>query len=128
MGRIVEWPVVAVDLPGKHGTCLVRIAANRDDRLDIAVQKLRKVPGGVMRDIDADLGHDLDGERMNVARRLAARARHLESVSQCCTQKPFRNMAPAYWAINWLLSSIVSLLKTRPASEPDKKIDFFGAP
>jgi hypothetical protein len=66
VGGVVEAPVVAIELAGEHGAGLVGIAADGDDGLNLLVQKLVHVLAGVGADVDADLGHGFDGERMHV--------------------------------------------------------------
>jgi hypothetical protein len=46
----------------------------------------------VVADVDADLGHRADGQRVN-ARPLAARARDVEVTGGEVTQKAFRHLA-----------------------------------
>lgn len=67
MGGIIERKVVAIDLAGKQGAGLIGIAAYGDHRLDVVVQEFVEMLGTMMADIDADLIHDADGERVDVA-------------------------------------------------------------
>lgn len=74
VGGIVEAPVVAVELAGKHGAGLVGIAADGDDGLDVLAEELVHVLAGVRADIEPDLGHGFDSERMHITGGLGARA------------------------------------------------------
>jgi hypothetical protein len=70
MSRIVNPPMMPVRLAWKHGASLIGISAHRDDRLDRLVEKLVQVFRAVLRDVDSDFLHHLDGKWMHVARRL----------------------------------------------------------
>gem|GEM_PF-4846407 len=65
MGRIIEPPMMTVHLPRKHRARLIRISAYRNDDIDVRMlellQVLRTMPGNV----DADLLHYLNRQRMD---------------------------------------------------------------
>jgi len=95
MGRIVETPMETVDLTREHGAGLVGVAADGDDRVDIPVQELLKVLGGVSGDVDSYLLHDLDRLWMDVTGRLGARAGNLDQVTGGGTKDSFCQVTPA---------------------------------
>ena len=74
VGGVVKAPVVAVYLAGKHGAGLIGIAADGDDGFNVLIEELIEVLGMMRGDVDADLGHDFDGEGMDVAGGLGAGA------------------------------------------------------
>jgi len=73
---------MAVHLTGENRACLVRIPADRDDRLDIAIEKFVHVFRGVRGNVDADLGEYGDRFGMHIARGIGARTVHLEDVTR----------------------------------------------
>ena len=68
-GGIKEAPMMALQLAREKRAGLVGIATDGDYSMDRLVEELVKVLGTVLGNVDADLGHDFDGERMNIARR-----------------------------------------------------------
>lgn len=70
MSRVVEAPVVSIQLSRKNRANLVCVAADRDDRFHFFGQKFVEVFGAVARDVDSDFGHDLNCHRVNVTGRL----------------------------------------------------------
>ena len=76
----------------KNRTNFVRLIAHRDDVVeplsDVFVEHLRALSGN----IDAELAHRLDGERMN-ARHFGTSAEHLELVASILTQQTLGHLA-----------------------------------
>ena len=68
-GGIKEAPMMALKLARENGAGLVGIATDGDYSMDRLVEEFVQVFGPMMGNVDADLGHDFDGERMNIARR-----------------------------------------------------------
>lgn len=66
-GWVLKAPVIAGDFAGKCGACLIGISADGDDGLDVLVEKLLEVLGGVAGDIDADFRECGDGGGVDVA-------------------------------------------------------------
>jgi hypothetical protein len=61
MRRIIEGPVVAIYLAGKHGACLVGIAADGDDGFHLIVEEKIHVFRVVARGVYADFLQRTDG-------------------------------------------------------------------
>src|SRR6185369_3709946 len=76
----------------KHGAALVRAVADRDHVVPGLAEEPVEGLGGVPLQIDADLAHGLDGERVH-ARGLRARARHLEAVARLGAEEALRHLA-----------------------------------
>lgn len=93
--RVVEAPVMSIELAGKHRAGLVGIAANGDDGFDLLFQKFVHVLGAMFRDVDANLGHHANGERMDVAGGFASGALHIEDVPGSRAQDSLGQMAAA---------------------------------
>ena len=91
--RIVEAPMMPVDLAWKHRTRLVRIAADRDDRFHFLREKFVQMFRVMLGNIQADFPHHLNRERMHVARRIRAGALDVEAVSERVAQNSLREMA-----------------------------------
>ena len=72
MGGIVKAPVAVVHFAAKHGAGLISIAADGDDRLHVLLLELVHVLAGVRADVDANLCHGFDAERVDVACGLGA--------------------------------------------------------
>lgn len=70
MSRIIKPPMMPVHLPRKHRTDLTGISTHGDHRLHIAGKKFIKVLGMMVTDIETDLGHYFDGQRVDVTRRV----------------------------------------------------------
>lgn len=70
MSRIIKPPMMPVHLPRKNRTDLTGISTHGDNRLHIAGQKFIKVLGMMVTDIETDLGHHFDGQRVDVTRRV----------------------------------------------------------
>jgi hypothetical protein len=81
VGGIIETPMVPVDLPGKDGTGLIRIAANGDDGFHWPIKKLVQVLGTMGGDIDTDFVHDLDGQRVNITCGFRSGALDIEKIA-----------------------------------------------
>ena len=95
MGRIIETPMMSIQLPWKHRARLIRVATNRDYGLDVLFQKIVHVLGVMRGDVDADLFHHLNAQRMHKTRRLGAGAVHFKQISGNRTQDAFSEMAAA---------------------------------
>src|SRR6266545_6863050 len=90
--RIGEAPVQAFPRAEEHRARLIGLIADSDDFVEwlvkIAVERLALVPCN----LDAQLGHRLNGQRPN-ARRLGPRRKRLEAVAAQTAQQPFRHLA-----------------------------------
>ena len=95
VGRVVESPMMAAELAGKDRAGLVGVAADRDHRLHVLLQKLVHVLAVVAGNVDPDLRHDLDRQRMDVAGGIRPGAAHVEPVAGGLAQEPFRQVAAA---------------------------------
>lgn len=95
MGGIIEAPVVAVDLAGKHRAGLIGIATDGDHGLDVLIQELVHVLAGMGADVDADLGHGFDTERVDITGRLRTSAGYVVLISQCLSKDAFSEMGAA---------------------------------
>ena len=93
VGRIVEAPMMAIHLSRKHWTYLIRLAAHSDDGVNGLVQKFVEMLRAVFGNINTDLSHGFDRERMHIARWLAARAGHVNQIAGRPVQNSFRYMA-----------------------------------
>jgi hypothetical protein len=62
--------MMPVHLPRKNRTVLTGISTHGDHRLHIASKKFIKVLGMMVTDIETDLGHYFDGQRVDVTRRV----------------------------------------------------------
>jgi|JI10StandDraft_1071094.scaffolds.fasta_scaffold65153_3 hypothetical protein len=95
MSGIIETPMVAVELTGEHGAGLIGIAADGDDGLDVLVQELVHVLAGVRADVDANLCHGFDAERVDVACGLGAGAGDDVAVIERGAEDAFGEMGAA---------------------------------
>ena len=93
MGGVIERPVVPVHLARKDRAGLVRDAADRDHGLDRGVHELRHRLRAMAGDINADLLHHLNSERVNVTRRIRSGALHVERIAGGRAQDAFGEMA-----------------------------------
>lgn len=93
--RIEKAPVMAIDLTRKNRACLIGIATNRNNRFDILLQKFIEVLGPMLRNIDADFGHNLDRKRMDIASWLAPGALDVDQILGLCPKNSFSKMASA---------------------------------
>jgi hypothetical protein len=92
---IVEGKMMPISLAREHGARLVCVAADRDHRIDRLIQEFAKVLRAMRADIDADFIHHLDGEGMNVTRRLRSRADNSQTVAGHGSKNSFGKMTPA---------------------------------
>ena len=95
MRRIIEGPVVATHLTGKHGACLVGVAADGDDGFHLIVEEKIHVFRVVTRDIDANFFQRSDRERMNVACGFGACALDAETFTKRAAQDGFGKVGAA---------------------------------
>ena len=65
-GGIKEAPVMTLQLAWKNRAGLVGIATDGDHCVDRFIEEFVEVFGTVMGNVDPDLGHDFDGEWMDV--------------------------------------------------------------
>ena len=65
-GGIEESPVMALKLAGEGRAGLIGIATDGDHCVDRFIEEFVEVFGTVMGNVDPDLGHDFDGEWMDV--------------------------------------------------------------
>ena len=89
MGRIVERPVMTIELPGKNGTCRVSVAANGDDCFYRLVHELVPRFRAMCRNIDPDFFHRSDGEWVNIAGGFGARAHYVQNIASDGSQNAF---------------------------------------
>ena len=73
--------MVPVDLSGKCGASLVGVAADGDDGFDGLVEESVEMGRAAGADIEPPLGHDINGERVDVSGRVRAGAFDAEEVS-----------------------------------------------
>jgi hypothetical protein len=95
MGRVVKAPVESVHLSRKHGAGLIGVAADGDDRVDVAAKEFLEVFGGVAGDIDPDFLEDLDGPRVDIASGLGACAGDFDEISGSGAKDSLGKVAPA---------------------------------
>ena len=95
MRGIVKAPVMAIQLTRKNRACLIGVAANGDHRFDLVAEELVEVLRAMIADVDADLGHGLDAERMDITRRFRARALDAVLVAERGLQDAFGKVGPA---------------------------------
>jgi len=84
-----------VHLAGENRAGGIGIAADGDDGMDRLVQKFLQVLRAMAGNVNARLGHDLDGQRMDETGRLGAGALDIHQVARRPAQKTFRDMAAA---------------------------------
>jgi hypothetical protein len=68
MGRIIKTPEMAMGETRKGWAYLIRIAADKDGRGDLAIEKFIDVFGSMPREINADFRHHFDAQWMHIAR------------------------------------------------------------
>ena len=90
--RVVEGPVKAPGGAGKYRAGFIGVAADRDDVIEGLGYKLIHRFRPVLRNVNPDFGHRLDGLRANV-RRFGAGGKYLETVSSFVAQQAFRHLA-----------------------------------
>ena len=86
---------MAVELAGEHRAGLIGVSADGDDGGHLAIEKIVHVFRCVVRNIDADLAHDLDGLGMDIARGLRSRACDFHEIARRRAEDAFGEMAPA---------------------------------
>src|ERR1700730_10459440 len=67
LSRIIECRMIPAHHPGKHWASLISISANRDHRVNWCTKKLVQMLGTMFRNINSDLVHDLNRNRVNLA-------------------------------------------------------------
>jgi hypothetical protein len=90
--RIVDAPVNPCDAAGENGTALVGVIANRNHAIKLLIQKLIDGLRSMLRDIDPNLTHRLDGLRAHKAGR-NARAENFKPIAGQMTQESFSHLA-----------------------------------
>ena len=95
MGRVLETPVMPVQLAREHRAGLIGIAADSDHSLHVLSEKFVHVLAVVAGNINADLGHGLDRQRMDITGGLRPGAAHVQPVSGGLAQNAFRQVATA---------------------------------
>lgn len=93
LGRIVKRPVMTIYLAGENRAGSVRVAADGDDGVDRPIQKFLQGFRAMTGNVNARLGHDLDGQRMNLAGRIRAGALDVHEVACRCAQKSLGHVA-----------------------------------
>ena len=91
--RVLKGPMMFIDLSWKHRAYLIGIVAHGNDCMHVALKKFIQVLGGVVTDIDTNLGHDLHGHRMHKSCRNRTRTGHLCCLSHRRTQNAFSQVA-----------------------------------
>ena len=84
---------MSLHLSWKRGARLIRITTDGDDGVDRLRQKVIHVLGDMCGNINADLVHRLDRQRMDVACGFAARAGDGDDVTRSLAQNTLREMA-----------------------------------
>ena len=95
MSRVVEAPVVTIDLPGEHGAHLIRIAADGDHRFHVLAEELIEVLRVMRGDVDTDLLHGSNRQWVDIASRLGAGAGDADNAVRSSTEDAFGQMAAA---------------------------------
>jgi len=94
-GGILKGPVVFLGLAGEEGAFLIGIAAHGDDGVHVLLQKIIQVLGGVPVDINADLGHDLNGHGVHVTGGVGAGTGYDGAIPYCGAQDALGKVAAA---------------------------------
>ena len=95
VGGVIERPMMSIHLTGENRANLIGFAANCDDGVNGLMQKLVQVFRLVAGNVYADLGHRLDRERMNIARRLAAGTGDVDQIARGLAENAFGEMTAA---------------------------------
>jgi hypothetical protein len=95
MRGIIEREMMPIPLAWEHRTRLVCLAANGDHRIDRLIQEFAQMLRAMLADIDANLTHHLDGERVNVSGRLRPRTDDPKTVASHSSKDSLRQMTPA---------------------------------
>ena len=93
--RVVEAPMMTVQLAGEQRTGLIGIAADGDHGFHRLLQKVVHVLGVMRGNINANFLHHLNAERMHIPRRLRASAVDIKNVARDSAQDAFGEMAAA---------------------------------
>jgi hypothetical protein len=93
LGRVIKSPMMPVDLTGKCRAGGVRIPADRNHRLDVALAKFIEVFRAVSEEIDTNFLHDREGMRMDVSGGSGAGAFDPKNFAGRGAQDSFRHMA-----------------------------------
>jgi len=94
-GRVIESPVIPVQLPWIDGAGLVRIPANGNHGVDVSIEKSIHVLGFVAGYIDTDLCQGGNGLRVNVSSRLRPSRMNFKQVPSRIPQNAFSHVATA---------------------------------
>jgi hypothetical protein len=92
---VVEAPEVALALAGEGGADLVDVATDGDDGVDVLVEEFVCAFGSVFGNVEAELGDDVDGERVHAARWVRAGAVNFGFVTDGMLQDGFGHLAAA---------------------------------
>jgi len=95
VGGIIERPVVTIYLAGEDGAGLIGVSADGDDGLHRLVEEFVEVLGGVAGDVDADFGHDFDGEWMDESGWVGSGTGDSDAVVDGGAQDPLGEVASA---------------------------------
>ena len=87
--------MVPVGLARKGRTRLIRVAANGDDGFDRTFEELVEMLGMMVGEIDANLFHDLNRERVHLPGRFGSRAVDFQQIAGGGSQDSFGQMAAA---------------------------------
>src|SRR5919201_5888425 len=90
--RILERPVPH-PLRLRRDRARLVLAADGDDRIELAIHEVADALRALSRNVDPDLAHRLDRERLHV-RRLAARAADVEAIPAHPPQQAFGDLRP----------------------------------
>jgi len=90
---VVQTPVNPLGRFGKHRTPLTGAVADSDHVVPGSLRERVEGLGGVSREIDPDLAHDLNRERVNAAR-FRAGAGHVNTSARHCTEQRLGHLAP----------------------------------
>jgi len=94
-GGIVERPVMSLHLAGENGADGIRIATDGDHGVDRLVEKFLQVFRAMAGNVNARLGHDLDGPRMNITGRIRSGALDVYQFAGRGAQKALGHVAAA---------------------------------
>ena len=92
---IVEAPMMTIHLSGKHRASLIRVAADGDDRIHLAIEKFIHVLGRVAGNIDADFLHHFDRLRMDITGGVRSCAVDFQEIAGRRAKDSFGKMAAA---------------------------------
>lgn len=89
MRRIIETPMMPIQLSGKHRACFIGVSANRNYRFNGARKELVHVLGMMLRNIDSYLRQSRDRHGMHIPRWLRPSALHIQDIARRLAQYPF---------------------------------------